>query len=109
MAVNLLEVKKTPNKEELLKRAKEVGLLAEKYALKADQDSKLPDEVIEKIKEAGFHKLMRPKAYGGQYLDYFTFGEIIRTIANHSVAAAWLSYFFVIHETCCILAKRKPR
>ncbi|MFB3167744.1 acyl-CoA dehydrogenase family protein [Neobacillus sp. 179-C4.2 HS] len=99
MAVNLLEVKKTPNKEELLKKAKEVGLLAEKYALKADQDSRLPDEVIEKIKEAGFHKLMRPKAYGGQYLDYFTFGEIIRTIANHSVAAAWLSYFFVIHET----------
>ena len=52
--------------------------------------------VIEKIKEADFHKLLRPKAYGGQDLDYYTFGEMIRTIANYSVSAAWLTYFAII-------------
>lgn len=92
-------LQKTTNREELLQKAKEVGELAEKHALQADVDAKLPDEVIEKIKEAGFHKLHRPKAYGGQDLDYYTFGDIIRTVANHSVAAAWITYFAIIHET----------
>lgn len=100
MAVNSLEVlEQTINREELLQKAKEVGELAEKYAQQTDLDARLPDEVIEKIKEAGFQKLLRPKAYGGQNLDYYTFGDIIRTIANYSVSAAWITYFAIIHET----------
>lgn len=100
MAVNSLAVQeKTVNREELLQKAKEVGQLAEEYATQTDLDAKLPDIVIEKIKEAGFQKLLRPKAYGGQNLDYYTFGDIIRTVANYSVSAAWLTYFNIIHET----------
>ena len=100
MAVNSLAVlEKTINREELLQKAKEVGELAEKYAAQADLDTRFPDEVIEKIKEAGFQKLLRPKAYGGQNLDYYTFGDIIRTVANYNVSAAWLTYFAIIHET----------
>jgi len=100
MSINQLEVQQTTlNREELLEKAKAIGLIAEKYASEAEKNAKLSDEVIEKIKEAQFHKLLRPKEYGGQDLDYFTFGEMIRTIAYHSVPAAWLSYFFVIHET----------
>ena len=109
MVVHSYEIRQTPNKNMLLEKAKEIGILAESYALQADKDSKLPDEVIDKIKEAGFHKLMRPKAYGGQYLDFFTFGEIVRTIANHSVAAAWLSYFYVIHETWVAFLPKESR
>ncbi|MBX0314672.1 acyl-CoA dehydrogenase [Planococcus glaciei] len=93
-------VRKTAaNRDELIEKARQIGLIAEKHASEAEQNAKLSDVVIEKIREAEFHKLLRPKAYGGQDLDYFTFGEMIRTIAYHSVPAAWLSYFFVIHET----------
>ncbi|MEH7177095.1 acyl-CoA dehydrogenase family protein [Neobacillus vireti] len=100
MAVNSLAVlEKTINREELLQKAKEVGELAEKHAAQADQDARLPDEVFEKIKEAGFQKLLRPKEYGGQNLDFYTFGDIIRTVANYNVSAAWLTYFAIIHET----------
>ncbi|MFC3040706.1 acyl-CoA dehydrogenase family protein [Virgibacillus xinjiangensis] len=100
MAIGTLEsLKNTANREELLRKAKEVGELAEQYALQADEDAKLPDIVADKIKEAGFHKLHRPKAYGGQDLDYYTFGDIIRTVAYHSVSAAWITYFSIIHET----------
>ncbi|WP_028782139.1 acyl-CoA dehydrogenase [Thalassobacillus devorans] len=90
---------KTVNREELLQKAKEVGELAEEHALQADIDAQLPDVVIEKIKEAEFHKLLRPKTYGGQELDYYTFGDIVRTIANYSVPASWITYFAIIHET----------
>ncbi|AMO87458.1 p-hydroxyphenylacetate 3-hydroxylase, oxygenase component [Solibacillus isronensis B3W22] len=100
MTINSLALlEKTLNREELLQKAKEVGELAEKYADQTDFDRKLPDEVMEKVKEAGFHKLLRPKAYGGQDLDYYTFGDIIRTVANYNVSAAWLTYFAIIHET----------
>ncbi|SFE23956.1 3-hydroxy-9,10-secoandrosta-1,3,5(10)-triene-9,17-dione monooxygenase [Lentibacillus persicus] len=99
MAINLEVEQETVNREQLLERAREVGRLAEEHALQADVDAKLPDVVIEKIKEAGFHKLHRPKAYGGQHLDFFTFGDIVRTVANYSVPAAWITYFAIIHET----------
>ncbi|MFG6118001.1 acyl-CoA dehydrogenase family protein [Thalassobacillus sp. B23F22_16] len=99
MSIHTLETQQTANREELLQKAQEVGELAEQHALQADIDAKLPDVVIEKIKEAGFHKLLRPKAYGGQEVDYYTFGDIIRTIANYSVPASWLTYFAIIHET----------
>lgn len=99
MTANSIVLEKTRNREELLQRAKEIGELAEKHAIQTDIDSRLPDEVIEMIKEAGFQYLMRPKAYGGQDLDYYTFGDIIRTVANYSVSAAWLTYFNIIHET----------
>lgn len=89
----------TLNREELLQKAKEVGQLAEKYADETDRNGRLPDEVMDKIKEAGFQYLLRPKTYGGQNLDYYTFGDIIRTVANYSVSAAWLTYFAIIHET----------
>ena len=100
MAIGTLQVQqKTTNREELLQKAKEVGELAEKHALQTDLDAQLPDVVIEKIKEAGFQKLHRPKAYGGQELDFHTFGDIIRTVANYNVSAAWITYFAIIHET----------
>jgi 3-hydroxy-9,10-secoandrosta-1,3,5(10)-triene-9,17-dione monooxygenase len=86
-------------REELLRRAKEIGELAEKYALQTDEERRLPEEVTQKLKESNFHLLHRPKAYGGQDLDFETFGDIIRTVAYHSVSAAWATYFVIIHET----------
>src|SRR5699024_4120411 len=95
----LPKTKQTENREELLQKARELGKLAEEYALQSDEDARFPDVVIEKLKETGFNKLHRPKEFGGQYTDYQTYGDIIRTVAYYSVPAAWLTYFFIIHDT----------
>lgn len=97
MAIKYTE--KIQTREELLQKAKEIGETAEKYALQADEESQLPDVVIEKILNSGFDKLHRPKKYGGQNLDFKTYGDIIRTVANYSVSAAWITYFSIIHDT----------
>lgn len=89
----------TMSEEELLQKAKEIGKLAEKHALQADEDAKLPDEVVQMIIDSGFHRLHRPKQYGGRGLDFHTFGQIIRTVANYNVSAAWITYFAIIHDT----------
>jgi len=99
LSIQTVEVPQTANRKELLQKAREIGELAEKHALQTDIDRELPDEVVEKIKEAGFDKLHRPKAYGGQYIDFQTYGDIIRTVANYSMSAAWITYFAIIHET----------
>lgn len=95
--------------DELLIRAKELGELAEEYALEADENRRLPDVVIEKMKEAEFHKLLRPKEYGGSELDFHTFGEIIRTVAYHNMPAAWITYFSIIHETWAAYLPKEGR
>lgn len=100
MSTETLKVQpETNSREWLLQKAKEVGELAEKHALEADNNAQLPEVVIEKLKEAGIQKLHRPKQYGGQELDFHTFGDIIRTVANYNVSAAWITYFAIIHDT----------
>lgn len=106
---DLKVLQKPLEREELLRRAKELGELAEQHSLQSDRDGKLPDVVIEKMKEAKFHTLMRPKSYGGQELDFETFGDIIRTVAYHSVPAAWITYFGIIHETWPAFLPEKGR
>lgn len=43
------ETPQAVSREELLKRAKEIGELAEKYALQADEDRRLPEVVIDNM------------------------------------------------------------
>src|SRR5699024_4614671 len=88
---------RTANRKELIERAREIGKLAEKHAIQTDLNRELPQEVIDKIIEAGFTRVHRPKEYGGQILDYHTFGDIIRTVANYNISAAWITYFAIIH------------
>ena len=102
-------LQKPVSREELLRRAKELGELAEKHSLESDENGQLNDIVIEKMKEGGFQYLMRPKSYGGQEVDFETFGEIIRTVAYHSVPAAWITYFAIIHETWPAFLPKKGR
>lgn len=97
------------NREELLLRAKEVGQLAEKYMLIIDEKSELPQDVADKIIDSGFTRIHRPQQYGGQYLDYYTFGDIIRTVAYHNVSAAWITYFAIIHDTWAAFLPKKGR
>ncbi len=54
---------------------------------------------LKKSKKLDFKSFTRPKEYGGQDLDFHTFGDIIRTVANYNVSAAWITYFAIIHDT----------
>lgn len=100
---------KDVDSKELLRKAKELGEFAEQYGIQSDIDRKLPDVVIEKMKEADFHKLLRPEEYGGSELDFHTFGGIIRNVAYHSMPTAWITYFSIIHETWAAYLPKEGR
>ncbi|MED4601990.1 acyl-CoA dehydrogenase family protein [Paenibacillus validus] len=98
MAINKLKPEAHSEIEDLLARAEAIGKLAEAEAVEADKNARFSERVAQAIEEAGFHKLMRPKKYGGLQVDLGTYVDIVRTVARHSVAAGWLVYFYSMHE-----------
>ncbi|WP_017727755.1 hypothetical protein [Halalkalibacterium ligniniphilum] len=101
MAINKQELESAGelNRAALLAKAEEIGRLAAAEAKEADKNARFSEKIAKAIEGANFHKLMRPKKYEGLSVDLKTYGEIIRTVARHSVAAGWLVYFYTIHET----------
>ncbi|MEH7482432.1 acyl-CoA dehydrogenase [Neobacillus drentensis] len=97
------------NIADLLAKAEAIGKLAEAEAKEADINARFSDKISNEIKEAGFHKLMRPNRYGGIPIDLKTYGDIVRTVSRHSVAAGWLVYFYSIHEVWAAYLPRKGR
>jgi alkylation response protein AidB-like acyl-CoA dehydrogenase len=78
--------------------AEKIGQLAEAESREADQNARFSPKIAEAIVEGGINKLMRPKEYGGTFIGVRNFTDIVRKVASHSIAAAWLTNFFAIHD-----------
>ncbi|WP_411502375.1 acyl-CoA dehydrogenase family protein [Brevibacillus centrosporus] len=92
------ETEEKPDEAALLASAEAIGRLAEEESKEADKNARFSDRVAQAIKEAQIHKLLRPKRYDGLSVTPRVFEKVIRIVARHSVAAAWLTYFYPIHE-----------
>jgi 3-hydroxy-9,10-secoandrosta-1,3,5(10)-triene-9,17-dione monooxygenase len=90
-------------------KAEHIGRIAEAEAAEADSNARFSDKVANAIKETGIHKLMRPRKYGGMQVDLRTYVEIIRTVAWYNVPAAWLTYFYSMHEVWAAYLPPKGR
>ncbi|WP_377917954.1 flavin-dependent monooxygenase [Bacillus songklensis] len=98
MVQSKLLTQEKPDTAALLASAEAIGRIAASEAIEADRNARFSDKVSNAIREAGIPKLFRPKKYGGLQVDVRTYVEIIRTVARHSVAAGWLTYFYAAHE-----------
>lgn len=83
----------------LMESAKRIGELAEKEALEADQNASLSENVINQIKAEGIHRLILPKSYGHPQIDFRVFSDLIRTVGYYNLSAAWLTYFYSLHNS----------
>lgn len=83
---------------ELLAAAEKIGQLAEEELQEAEKNATFSSKVIDAIKEGQLNRLMLPKKYGGPQVDLRTFIKIIRTVAKHNTSAAWLTYFYGLHN-----------
>jgi alkylation response protein AidB-like acyl-CoA dehydrogenase len=84
--------------QELLQAATEWAQGAEAEALEADRNARFSEALIASYHQKGFHRLLRPRRYGGHGLRPRSFMEFVRRVGYHNVAAAWLAYFYPIHE-----------
>jgi alkylation response protein AidB-like acyl-CoA dehydrogenase len=95
--------------EEAIKRAEHVGQVAGAELFEADRRGGYSTKLKDAIHEMQLHRLMRPKRYGGFGMTHRTFSEVVRTIGQHSVSGAWVTYFMPLHETWVALLPPKGR
>ena len=86
-------------KEMLLKSAESIGQLAEQECQQADANAVISQQVVDLIKSKGIHKLILPKQYGGPQITFSFFSELIKTVGYYNLSAAWLTYFYSVHNS----------
>ena len=100
-------LQKAMTHEEVIKRAHHLGKIAEAGLVEADASGGYGNDFKEAMHEAGFHRILRPKRYGGYGLGHRTMLEAVRTVAQYSVSAGWLTLFMPAHE--CWVAMLQPK
>ncbi|MCQ6282285.1 acyl-CoA dehydrogenase family protein [Bacillus sp. EB600] len=85
--------------EQLLAGAEKIGKLAEQEAQEAEKNATISKNVVNLIKETQISRLLLPKKYGGPQIDFSTFAKIIRKVGYYNMSAAWLTYFYPLHNT----------
>ncbi|MEH7415352.1 acyl-CoA dehydrogenase [Neobacillus drentensis] len=95
--------------EKLLADAEKVGILAFEEAVEAEKNATFSEKVINAFKETEIPKLLLPQKYGGPQIDFKTYTKIIRAVAKHSISAAWLTYFYPLHNTLLAFLPEKGR
>lgn len=93
----------------LIAGAERVGQLAEEELQEAEKNATFSPKVIDAIKEAQLNRLMLPKKYGGPQVDLRTFMKIIRTVGKYNTSAAWLTYFYGLHNVVPAFLPEKGR
>ena len=84
--------------DEAIRRAEEIGQAAALEVREAEREGCFSPALRDMVHRAEFHKMLRPRRYGGYAIGPYTFSEIVRTVARHNASAAWLVYFTILHE-----------
>lgn len=84
--------------EEIMKKAKRIGEAAELEAMESDHNSTISQRVADIIREEEIHRLILPKEFGYPQLDWRTYVDLVRTVGYYNLSAAWLTYFFSLHN-----------
>ncbi|MER2107085.1 MAG: acyl-CoA dehydrogenase family protein [Solibacillus sp.] len=85
--------------KQLIESAHKIGQIAEGEAVEADKNATVSINVINAIKEAGINRLIIPQEYGFPQIDFTTFTDIIKQVGYYNLSAAWLTYFFSLHNS----------
>lgn len=63
--------------------------MIEAAAGRIDGESRLPDELVRALMQAGLFRLYAPRAYGGSEVPLLEFAEVIEEIARADASTAW--------------------
>ncbi len=88
-----------PTSEELVQRARDMAPTIAARAQECEQIGRMPDQSYEDFREAGFYRIVQPKAFGGYELDLMTLFDVSKEIARAGCASsAWVVSILAIHN-----------
>lgn len=80
----------TALEQQLLNNATELVPYLQSFGTVIDEERHIPDEVIQKISDAGLFKLGTPKEYGGHEVSIRAMVEIISEVAKGNGSVGWV-------------------
>lgn len=95
------------NREEIVRRARWVGELAERYRAESEARCDLHPEVAGALLESELLKVLRPKHFGGWQLDPTTYVDVVRELSYRDGSAGWVYSVLEIHEWWLAYADRE--
>ncbi|MFJ8235139.1 acyl-CoA dehydrogenase family protein [Ureibacillus sp. NPDC094379] len=73
----------------LVERAHALIPMLRDFSPQIDQESHLPQEIVDKLQAEGLLKVLRPEMYGGFQTDMRTFTEVVTEISRGNGSAGW--------------------
>lgn len=87
----------TQTREDILARAADMVPLLQERAAQAESSRRLPEETDQAFREAGFYKVLQPKAFGGLELDFGTQTELAIVLAPGCASSSWVASVTACH------------
>jgi 3-hydroxy-9,10-secoandrosta-1,3,5(10)-triene-9,17-dione monooxygenase len=87
-----------PDRDELLRRARELCPILAARVGEADALRRLPDETIVDFQRAGFFRMLQPSRWGGYEVDPKTFFDVQASIAAACPSSAWVLGVVAVHN-----------
>lgn len=79
-----------PTREELVARATALQPLLREHAAKIEADRRVPEEVVDRLAEAGMFKLSTPKRYGGYESGMRAMLDVSAALAEGDASSSWV-------------------
>ena len=87
-----------PTHAEMLERAEAMLPLLRERAADAEKNRRLSDDTVNRLRAAGFHKILQPRRFGGFELGIGTAAECIRLLASACGSSGWIANLFIVHN-----------
>ena len=95
---NVLRMLDRDPKPQLLAAATEMGALAREKAGRTEAARRVPQDVIERFREAGLYRVLQPRAFGGYEAGFDTFVDVVSRVARGDGSTGWVFSVCAVHQ-----------
>jgi 3-hydroxy-9,10-secoandrosta-1,3,5(10)-triene-9,17-dione monooxygenase len=97
MSAQPIPTSRIPSEQELYERARAmVPVLLSRWG-EADAASKVPDQTIAEMQQAGFFRVLQPRRYGGYEMNPRVFYNVQMILAEGCMSTAWVYGVLAVH------------
>lgn len=87
-----------PSREILLQRARDLGSTLRERAARCEGMRRMPDETMQAFRDAGFLRILQPKAYGGYENWPTVLYDVVQELARYCPSSAWSLAILAVHN-----------
>ncbi len=100
MNIAVLETAKTaiPDGDELVSRARAMIPALRARADEVEEARRVPDDIIQMFREAGFFRILQPKSHGGWEMNPIVFMRVLGELGRGCCSSAWNMMILGVHN-----------